>query len=1362
MSGGGGTQTVGFRYYMGLHLVWCMGPVDAFLQLTSGDRVAWAGERYTATTTTVNGKTTTTYTKTSTAPMTTSGQLWIEAPDLFGGEEKEGGLQGALDVMMGEPAQGANAYLGAVQTGPQPGYRGLLGTVFRQGLIGANNPYIKAWAGQFRRILRGWQSDAPWYSVKAAIDVGGGLLAANPAHIIYECLTNAEWGMGYTPGIINDASFRAAADTFHGEGLGLCLAWLRQDTIDAFVQVVADHAGANLVQNRRTGLFELLPIRADYDVDDLLQLNPSNVLTLDSYQRPAVPDAVNELTIKYVDAATGETGAITVQNLANIASQGGVVSAVQQYPGIPTAALAQRLGMRDLRSRSAPLARVRLQANRAAWAVLPGHVVRLTWPKRGITNLVLRVLTVSPGTLGDGAIQIEAVEDVFGLPAATYVAQQGSGWTDPSSLPAVPATRIVREATRFELAREMTADELAALPADAGYLLAAAVRPSGDAQDFGLMTKTGSEAYVERGRGPWAPGGRLVGTLAPAATAATLTGARDLDLVQPGDLAQIDAEIVRVDAVNTGTGAVTLGRGVLGTVAASHAAGAWLVFLGGYSATDGVQRIDGETVSAKLLTRTGRGELALADAPADSVTCDSLAARPYAPGRLRINGQAYPAELTTFPIAVSWAHRDRLAQNLEGDESGNIGPEVGTSYAGRLVSDSTGAVVTSASGMTGTAWSIASAPAGGRYRLELWSVRAGLESAQRHAAVFDLSAFIDVTAPGGDITVAASIVTRTAGTTLSPALLQAAATARPEQERWVSYQLAPNSAGQIVVDPAATYEIHFQVPASGGGTVDVPVAVLGSSVGDEMSLHHAMVSAFNSKPALAASGYSMEVNTFPVPGVGFGTTLYVRGPFGLYTWAGPSGAWLESIFAPGAAAVPADLPQITDVTVGGSPAAGDLCAITVGAETYTHIAQAGATTGSIAAALATLVDASATYAATVVGSKVRVTGPTKVSFAASAGVTGGVAWVSDSTGWLSAGSQLRALAPNGSTIYAVDAGQMLPDTSTKGRLYSSTDGGATWSVAYTGADIPAPLSGVWSADVYLGSTRVSLGQNVDSDVYTATRATAPGTFTVTSPGPQVGGVTIVAGGTGTDGSTAYIVGRLDDLATHGPINLYSSTDGAAWALVGQLERDPADTAPTGGRAALTAEWFVPSPTSTTYRSHCQLKRLGSRWFLIGAHSIWATDAATPRTGWRRMVLGLNDEAFSPPPMVKGLDLVGSTLVAWLANAGGNIVATSTDSGATWAASRPAVLGAWEELRQGWVYGGQLHILCNGNGSSEANQIVSTSTPAGAWTRTTTTGLSAVMSGPYTAGSAVVCTDGATAPRLMRSTDGKTFSAVSLP
>lgn len=714
MSGGGGDQVTGYRYSLGVHMGVAHGPIDALLAIKVGDREAWTGN------------------------LTSSGTITISKPDLFGGDEKEGGIDGVADVMMGGDTQTANAYLTAQQGLPQPGYRGILSLVYR-GLVSANNPYLKPWAMRVRRIAQGWKGGSPWYPEKAAIVLPNGAgQAMNPAHIVYQCVTDDAWGMGLGSSVINDASFRAAADVFHAEGLGLCLHWTRQSTVEEFIRVVMDHAGAVLAQNRRTGLFELIPIRGGYSLASLPVFDQTNVIELESYQRPSPVEAVNEITVSFVEVTTGEKGSVTAQNLANVQSQGGTVAQPKSYPGIPTADLAVRVALRDLVAISTPLARVRLKVNRAGYALVPGNVVRFSWPKLGLVDLVLRVLQVRHDDTG-GGISLECAEDVFAMPASGYVKAPPIAWSDPSNVPGVATNRIVTEATFYELQQRLGQAAALALAADAGYITTAAARPTSDAMSYQVRTRVGSAAYQRQAVGHFVPSGQISSELSITATTCTIGQTVDRELIEPGIVAAIGDELVRVDGFNAETGALTIGRGILDTTPKIHASGTRVYFLiGALMGFENVERVDGEVVSVKLLPRTGRGTLPEASAPVDVVTLDQRATRPYPPGRLRIAGQAYPSALIDQRVVISWSHRSRVQQNLEGEETGNIGPEAGTTYSARLLRASDSSVVASISGISGTSWD-AGVPAADTYIAEVWSVRGGLESRQRARAGFVVS-----------------------------------------------------------------------------------------------------------------------------------------------------------------------------------------------------------------------------------------------------------------------------------------------------------------------------------------------------------------------------------------------------------------------------------------------------------------------------------------------------------------------------------------------------------------------------------------------------------------------------------------------
>lgn len=792
--------TVGYRYYMGLHFGLCHGPVDAVRQISIGDREAWVGNQ------------------------TASGSLAINAPELFGGDKREGGIVGFLDVAMGDPAQTENGYLASQLGAVIPAFRGIMSAVWRGGQVAANNPYVKPWAFRVKRILKGWSTGAAWYSAKAEIggvsctssvvmpelvldaleadtagvngttytlspfdvltieytqgltydafsyfptdgdpdasglpwscqvsvktDGGtitdfrttryataaaanaaalasgpitltghttytvfiwdnvaannrGGLslkisvapasVDMNPAHIVYQCLTDSAWGMGYPTSAIDSASFTAAADTLYGEGFGLSFLWNQQETIEAFVQIVLDHIGALLYVRPDTSQFALKLIRSDYDRAALPLYGPETLIAASDYQRQAWGETINEITVVYTDPCSGKDAPATAQDMANIQIQGGVVAQTRNYPGIRRGDLAQRVALRDLQAASTPLARIKLTATRAVWQIVPGAVFRLTWPEFDIADVVFRALNVNRGTLQNGEIIIDAVEDVFGLPDNTYLAEQPGAWVEPSGDPAPAPYRKLLEAPYWDLARNLSAADLAYVDPLAGYLETLAVRPSGAATNYSIYAKIGGAAYEAGGNGDFCPSATVVADLTKTTTAITLANGIDLDLVVAGGYAIIDNEYVLVSAIDAIAGTATIARGLLDTVPTEHTAGTRLWFADGDQGFSTTEYADSETVDVKLLPLTGRGEMAITLAPVDSLTFDQRQYRPYPPGKLRINTGAYPDWIDgQSTLGVSWAHRDRLSQTayLVTQDEASIGPEAGTTYELKIYGES--------------------------------------------------------------------------------------------------------------------------------------------------------------------------------------------------------------------------------------------------------------------------------------------------------------------------------------------------------------------------------------------------------------------------------------------------------------------------------------------------------------------------------------------------------------------------------------------------------------------------------------------------------------------------------------------------
>lgn len=143
MGGSSKKVTVGYKYYAGMHMVLCHGPVDYLREIRVDD-------------------------KTLTSLQMGSGTYTVNHPDLFGGEGREGGVSGVFDVMNGEDTQTQNSYLVSKLGNLVPAFRGVLSVVLRQMYLGIN-PYLKTWSYRASRIHVRQNGIAQWYDEKAEI-----------------------------------------------------------------------------------------------------------------------------------------------------------------------------------------------------------------------------------------------------------------------------------------------------------------------------------------------------------------------------------------------------------------------------------------------------------------------------------------------------------------------------------------------------------------------------------------------------------------------------------------------------------------------------------------------------------------------------------------------------------------------------------------------------------------------------------------------------------------------------------------------------------------------------------------------------------------------------------------------------------------------------------------------------------------------------------------------------------------------------------------------------------------------------------------------------------------------------------------
>lgn len=718
-------------YYMSIHFGICHGPVDSILDVYVGEKKAYSGN------------------------ITTNTSVDIDNENLFGGLKKEGGVKGVMEAFLGGASQivssSLSSRLGFAAPTDCPGYRGITSVLFRGAVRAgfywaAGNPYLKPIWFTVRRIPRSLTAD------NSEIPLASGGIDANPAHIIYECLTNTDWGMGADPSDIDIASFVSVAQTLFNEGFGLSMLWNQSGTIEDFVNEVLSHVAGSIFNHPRTGKITIKLLRDDYTVGTLRELTPDNAV-VDSFSRKAWGETTNEMKVTWTNPANEKEESVYSHDLGNIAMQGQVVSDSRNYFGVRNSSLAQQLCDRELRFASAPLSSMEVTVDRSFWDVVPLDCVKVTWPEYGLDAQVMRVMKVSYGRTGASAIKLSLVEDIFSLPRVTFVAPPGSEWVDPNVPPQpITAARIFPLPAYMVLA---DGEDLGAYQyPETGVAVLARNPVNSGTSTFDVMlqasTPSGGTAWeTELDQLPFVRRGDLANALVPEVTSTLAIGgggvtpAVDTFLLIGSDATATNKmELALVTAYNSTTGVVTVRRGILDTIPR-----AWPVGTAVWTFTlDDLQSLpqlftDTQSLQVKLITNTTLGSTPVSTSPTFTETVHARAVTPNRPANVTINGLYWPAviEVPDATLSIAWARRNRLLEDpvvLAWNEP-DVAPEAGTTYKVQLIRVDTGAVVVETTGVTGTSAALVS-PYGGMVRLRVTAVRDGIESYQPFEHEFEL------------------------------------------------------------------------------------------------------------------------------------------------------------------------------------------------------------------------------------------------------------------------------------------------------------------------------------------------------------------------------------------------------------------------------------------------------------------------------------------------------------------------------------------------------------------------------------------------------------------------------------------------
>lgn len=597
----------------------------------------------------------------------------------------------------------------------------------------------------------------------AADDLIGPLPDANPARIVWEAMTNPEWGKGEPLSMMDAASFDAAAEALYNERFGLSMGFFQQDTIENFIAEVLDHIQAFLYQDPATGLWTLKLLRDDYDAASLPVLDESNCQAKNRKRR-LWGETINEIIVSYTDPNTESEVTVSAHDLGNIAIQGGVVSETRDYYGIRNALLAQKVANRDVRAAGYPLFSAQITVDRRMWDARPGDVFKFSWADDGIDQIVVRVMAVDYGKPGDRKIVLDVTEDIFSIEQAQFSSPQTTGWNNVENFPTpVDAqTAITLPLPSLVRAGATVADIDAEYPTVSGAIYADDFdsRPDGIEVHSAVVRANGTTKVSRIAQVVPSYAGFLIKAL-PQEVSSTLPNAMLASISaktpEAGDFYMIGlnerfTELVMLDTYNAANDRWTVQRGMWDTVPLSWPRGSLIwAFTPSTANTDPKARSAGESVTYNLLTRTSLGVLAFNQSTALTVTYTERPFAPFRPADAQLDGLGFGGVVqreAPFPteIEATWKIRNRTTEDqvaLQWDDD-SAAPESGQTTVLRILRDD-GTLYQEITGLTGTSRTVlvSELPPGLEGYIEFVSERDGIRS------VFGARRYFDIRPPTG-------------------------------------------------------------------------------------------------------------------------------------------------------------------------------------------------------------------------------------------------------------------------------------------------------------------------------------------------------------------------------------------------------------------------------------------------------------------------------------------------------------------------------------------------------------------------------------------------------------------------------------
>ncbi len=414
----------GFNYKSGVHVGLSHANVDGLQQMWIDDRIIWPDN----TDNTVYN-----------ADGATSFNLNLQ--NFFGGNDRGGGWASGdgTTILYGEAAQTTPLYLRQQQDGDDtPTYRGITSILFGSDTWWGRTPRFALPSYVLKRTDTQHDETAQWYLAKAEIGSNANL---NIIHVIRECLVSPIFGRGVPIADIDDLSFKAAADTIFTEGFGISYAYRPQDEpVKEFISALEGIINGYVHFDHSSGAYQIRLIRNDYGA---LVTYTEDDFEIDVFARPSRFLSPSETRVKYtsIESAKGTIAKDDDSSLQEVQGEAPVTQTFN-WPMVTDPTMAGKLAAREQASASRTQAALRLKAKRVMYELERGDVFKITHPHLTlglITDMTVRVVTIDRGTLEEGSILINVIEESFNDIVVSQASGAGTSSTDPDPTTVTPS-----------------------------------------------------------------------------------------------------------------------------------------------------------------------------------------------------------------------------------------------------------------------------------------------------------------------------------------------------------------------------------------------------------------------------------------------------------------------------------------------------------------------------------------------------------------------------------------------------------------------------------------------------------------------------------------------------------------------------------------------------------------------------------------------------------------------------------------------------------------------------------------------------------------------------------------------------------